>query len=141
MAEFKPTFKVKIPKNLESDVAQDIADEIVQFIIDRSQNGFDKNNKKFKKYSLKYAKNKGVGRSEVDLTMSEDMLEEMKVIAIRDGEIEIGYEDDADVIGQVEGNVLGTYGQKEPVVKGGRNFLGIAKEDLATIIGAYVDAD
>lgn len=138
MAEFKPTFKVKIPKNLESDVKEDIAQEIIEFIIDRSQRGYDKNNKKFPKYSKQYAKAKGVGRSEVDLTLDEDMLDGLKVIAIRNGEIEIGY-DDEDLLGQVEGNVLGTYGQSEPVVKGGRNFLGIAKEDLANIIEAFAD--
>lgn len=112
---------------------------ILSHITTRTLNGFDKNNKKFKKYSKDYAEIKGVGVNDVDLTFSGDMLSELELVGHKAGEITIGYRDPSDELaGKVEGNRSGSYG-KDPDPKKARDFLGIAKDDLDVLIDSYED--
>jgi hypothetical protein len=129
--------KVKIPKELGPEERQLIAQDIIDFIIERSSRGLDKNNKKFKKYTKQYADIKGVGTGEVDLVLSGDMMDELDLISHRSGEILIGYDRDSDINGKVEGNVKGTYGSDEP--KKPRDFLGISEKDLEKILSEYIE--
>jgi len=134
MAKFKPYFEVSIPKDYTPEERRAIAAEIIDYVISRTESGLDKGNRKFQKYSKAYAKEKG--QTNVDLKLSEEMLFEMSLLKTPNGLIRIGYNGDSDVVGKVEGNVLGTYGNDRPVTKG-RNFLGITKSDLRTILKDY----
>ena len=114
-----------------------IADAIVTHIVGRTMAGLDKNDDKFKKYSKKYAESKGVGVSEVDLLLSGEMLTELKPIKVTADGVEVGYKGSKELIGKVEGNILGTYGQSDPIPGKARDFLGIQDSDVDVIISAY----
>lgn len=127
-------FNVTIPRGYSQDKRQAIADRILQYVKDRTLEGKDLNGKKFAKYSPAYAKEKGT--NQVDLFNTGAMLDGLKVLKVASNYISIGY-DDKDLIPQVEGNVLGTYGQADPIPGKARNFLGITEKDLNLILSEF----
>lgn len=129
--------KIKLPKTLKPKERVQIAEVIINHIINRTAAGQDKNNKDFPKYTAKYADEKGVGVGDVDLILSGEMLESIELISHKSGEVVIGYKDPSDELaGKVEGNRIGSYGG-EPNAKKARDFLGIASDDLEVLIDAY----
>lgn len=54
--------------------ARQFIDDAINLIIERTQSGEDINGREFKRYSEDYAKLKGVGRGDVDLTLFGSML-------------------------------------------------------------------
>lgn len=103
--------------------------------------GKDKDGNAFQGYSKGYKKSldfKIAGKSSlVNLTLSKEMLSELDLISTDSESLLIGYDkNDSDLNGKVEGNRLGTYGNKKPVTKP-RDFLGIADEDLKKILKKY----
>lgn len=133
-------FKLKLPDGLSIAEQELVAGEVIEFIKQRSQkDNRDKNNTKLKKYTPEYEsssafKRAGKRKGKVDLTLSEEMMENLKIVKNRRGEVEIGYDGRKNKLnGKVEGNILGTYGQSKPTGKA-RDFLGIAKKDLNKIL-------
>jgi len=146
-----------LPNKYDDDVAEEIAQDIIDFIRRRSEEGLgikpgkygvvsSKDEKEFEKYSESYEKSldfKIAGKSKnVDLTLSGDMLASIEFDKIKQKrsatEILIGVFDD-DVVGRAEGNILGTYGDLDRKNKNkiARNFLGITEDDLAKILRKY----
>lgn len=126
--------KIEIPKFLKPKERELLAESVIEFIRLRTLEGKDKNNRKFAKYSKAYAERKGVSRDSVDLFLSGELLEELKPLSHKSGEIVIGYDKGNDELnGKAEGNILGTYGNSTPVTKG-RDYLGITKKDLSSIV-------
>jgi hypothetical protein len=131
--------KIILPKTLKPKERKQIAEVIINHIINRSAAGLDKNDKKFPKYTAKYADIKGVGVSEVDLILSGEMLESLELVSEKSGEIVIGYKNPSDELaGKVEGNRIGSYGG-EPNSRKARDFLGIDSATLGTLIDSYQD--
>ena len=126
--------KIKIPEHLKPSQREMLGEEIVDFIINRSAAGKDKNGNKFPNYTKSYADKKGVDTDQVDLVLTGDMMDELEVLSHKKGELTIGYQKGADVNDKAEGNILGTYGQDKPNKKKARDFLGISKQDLADIL-------
>lgn len=116
-----------------------IADAIITHIVGRTMAGKDKNDEDFQKYSKKYAQSKGVGVNDVDLLLTGEMLSELKIIRLNADGVEIGYRGKKELVGKVEGNILGTYGQPEPIPGKARDFLGIADDDVDIILSAYLE--
>jgi hypothetical protein len=111
----------------------------VEHIQARTLAGLDKNNEKFEKYTAMYAKEKGVGRGDVDLILDGEMLDSLELVSHKNGELVIGYKDPSDELaGKVEGNRRGTYGQPKPVTKP-RDFLGIDEAELEILVESYQD--
>lgn len=131
-------FNVTIPRGYSEDKRQAIANRILEYVKDRTLSGKDINGKKFPPYNPDYAKEKG--SSTVDLFSSGRMMDGMKVLKVANNYISIGY-DDPDLIPQVEGNVLGTYGQPDPIPNKARNFLGISEKDLNLILSEFPLSD
>lgn len=131
-------FPESVRKKREQNV---IADAILTHIIGRTMAGLDKNNKKFPRYTEKYADIKGVDRSDVDLILTGEMLTELKALRVSNNGVEIGYKGPKELIGKVEGNILGTYGQPEPIPGKKRDFLGIPQNDLDIIVSALREED
>lgn len=131
---------IVIPRNLKPIQREVIAEEIIDFIRDRSFAGLDKDNKKFVRYTEGYAKKKGVNRGDVDLVLEGEMMDELRVISHKPGQILIGYENGTTANAKAEGNITGSYG-KDPDPKKARNFLGISKKDLTNIIMTYTGED
>jgi len=130
---------IRIPKEFSPAVRKEIAKDVIDFIIKRTrEDQLDKNNKKFKAYTKEYALKKGVSRGDVDLTDTSDMLDELIPLDDKPGEIVVGYKKGDPINGKVEGNRIGSYGS-DPNPAKARDFLGITKEDLNTIIEKYKD--
>lgn len=131
----KVSFSVEIPNEYDKKDREAIAQDIIDFIVDRTKKGKDKRNQEFTgEYSAGYAKsidfkNAGKSRSNINLTLSGDMLGNMEVIKNVKGKLEIGYTASNEAAGRAEGNILGTYGNKKQVAPK-RDFLGITKNDL-----------
>ena len=129
---------VPFPESIRNKRQQNqIADAIVTHIVGRTMAGLDKEDKKFARYTKKYANEKGVGTSEVDLLLSGEMLSELKPLRVTADGVEIGYKGSKELVGKVEGNILGTYGQPEPIPGKARDFLGIDDDAVDVIISAY----
>lgn len=133
-SDYKPYFDIEIDRRYKPADREAIAQEIIDFIANRTESGYDADGRKFVKYTKSYAKEKG--QTDVDLTFSAEMLSEINLIQNKAGKIRIGYDRSYDGLGKVEGNILGTYGQSSPVNKG-RNFLGISDKDLRDILSKY----
>lgn len=130
--------KIKLPKSLKPKERVQIAEVILSHITTRTLNGFDKNNKKFKKYTKEYAELKGVGVNDVDLTFDGEMLSELELVSHSPGEIVIGYIDPSDELaGKVEGNRSGLYGKSTN--KKARDFLGMKQSEIDILIDSYQD--
>jgi len=131
---------IPFPESIRNKRQQNqIADAIVTHIVGRTMAGLDKDDKKFAKYTKKYADGKGVGVNEVDLLLSGEMLEKLKALKVTADGVEIGYQGSQKLIGKVEGNILGTYGQPEPIPGKARDFLGIDDDSVDVIIDAYLE--
>lgn len=132
--------EIQIPKTYKPNEREAIAIDVVEFIRERTKRGLDKNNEKFPGYSKSYKKSidfKVAGKSStVNLTLTGDMLDLLDVLNTQSGKIVVGYEKGDEINGKVEGNRLGTYGQSKSTGKK-RDFLGITKKDLKTILEKY----
>ena len=105
--------------------------KVIDFIVNRAQSGQGFKNGRtfsFPEYRDSYAKRKG--QSNVDLTVSEEMLDAMDMLTERKGSITIGYEKGTEENEKAEGNQLGTYGRKNPIPGRARPFLGLPKKEL-----------
>jgi len=133
--------KINIPSDYKPQERKAISTDIVDFIRKRTAKGLDKNNKPFPKYSKSYttsAEFKMAGKSKkVNLEFTGDMMDELEPLKDSKGVITIGYEKGSDLIGRVTGNILGTYGNDKPLRGKKRDFLGISKGDLKTILSRY----
>lgn len=130
--------RLEIPKQLKPVDREQVASEIIDFIIDRSKQGKNKNGRNFPKYTKEYAKFKGVSRDAVDLTLDDEMLNEMQLLSHKSGELLIGYERGSDENAKADGNIRGTYGKPSPIPGKARDFLGISKTQLQRIVREYL---
>lgn len=138
MAEPKLILQINEKYSKEERLA--IATEVIDYIVERTQSNKDYRNAPFKPYSKSYKNStdfKAAGKSsKVDLTLSGDMLDSLKIIKEKRGEIVIGFTDKQEA-GKAEGNIEGTYGQSRQVGPK-RNFLGLSKKDLKeNVLGNY----
>jgi len=128
--------KLSIPKRFGPLERQAIAQEVIDFIINRTKSGKNINGKSFPGYTKEYKVFKG--SSNVDLTLSEEMLNAISLLNHKSGEILIGFDkSDKELNGKAEGNQLGTYGQPTPIKGKARPFLGIKGEDLKNILDQF----
>lgn len=136
-------FSVEVDTRYTASQRKAIAQDIIDFIIDRTSQGKDKNGKSFPRYSDAYRKSmdfKIAGKgSTVNLTLTGEMLFSLKYIESQSfaGRIAIGYDGRASINGKVEGNITGSYGKPNPDPSKARDFLGISDKDLKAILRRY----
>ena len=141
MSQQKTTIKIR--KGYNSKQREVIAQEIIDHIIERSKGGKDKKNNSFPSYSKSYTESKnfsiaGKSKSKVNLTLSDEMLNAIKLLKHSDGEITIGFDKEDDRNNDVaEGNIKGTYGQSTPIRGKKRDFLGITASSKSDIQDQY----
>ena len=140
---YLPKTRITIPKGYDQEERLAIASDIVDFIVKRTQKKrLDKNNKPLKApYSDSYSKSTefkiaGKSKGKVDLTLSGDMLSSIEVVGERSGSITVGFTDEEQGA-KADGNIRGTYGQSRGNSSKARDFLGIHKDDLKTILKKY----
>lgn len=116
----------------------ELADLVIEHIVERTQNGKDKDGKKFPGYSKSYIqsldfKNASKSPSKVDLQLSGDMLAAIALLSESSGNLRIGFKNNTLENDKAEGNILGSYG-REPSAKKARDFLGIEQKKLNELI-------
>ena len=138
-------FKVQISKEYSPIERDAIAQDIIDFVVERTLKGKDKDNKKFTPgYSKEYAESR-VGQvagkrkgATPNLRLSGDMLETLgEHISHKPGQILIGFKNGSEENAKADGNVRGTYGQSTENKKLSRDFMGISNKDLKEILKSY----
>lgn len=138
--------KINIRKDLGKLERESVGLEIIEHIKNRTAKGLDKSGNPWKgkagQYSKSYKKSldyKIAGKSGlVNLELSSEMLNSMKILSHKRGEVVIGYDkNDSELNAKVEGNRLGTYGQSKPIRGKKRDFLGIERSKLVDIQNKY----
>lgn len=116
----------------------ELADLIVEYIVQRSQDGKSKYNRPFPGggYSKSYSesldfKNAGKSRDRVNLTLTGDMLAALDMLNHKKGAITVGFEKGAEENGRAEGLITGKYGKN---IGPKRDFLGITKKKLRELV-------
>lgn len=135
-------FSVEVPNDLKPEQRVELADLIIEHIVDRTDRGIDKDGKKFPKYSKSYIKsldfqNAGKSKSKVNLQLSGDMLAAIKLLSHQNGKLTIGFDKNTEENDKAEGNILGSYGG-DPNPSKARDFLGLSSSKLRELI-RYVD--
>jgi phage gpG-like protein len=137
-------FTVEIPKKIGPGDREVLADEIMDYIRDRvTKKNLDKKNDPLPGYSDAYAKSlnfkiAGKSKSDVNLTLSGDMLGALTLLSHSPGKLLIGFENGSNENAKADGNIRGTYGKSKPVGPK-RDFLGLTREDLDRILTKFVD--
>jgi hypothetical protein len=130
--------KIKLPTPItDLDKREELADLIIERIVERTDQGKDKDGNAFAKYSKAYKdsldfKNAGKG-STPNLQLSGDMLAAIKVLESTKNYITVGFEKGSTENGKADGNIRGTYGNPSPVGPK-RDFLGISEKDLVKFV-------
>lgn len=145
MATKHQYFDIQIPKGLSAADRETIADDIMDFIRDRTKDGKSWRNRDFAGYSEAYTKSlnfkiAGKSKRDVNLTQSGDTLGALTMLDHSDGKIRIGFEKGSKENGIADGNIRGTYGHSKPVGPK-RDFLGITKGDLSRILDKFTVED
>jgi hypothetical protein len=138
-------FEIEIPEHLKPDQRLELADLIIERIVDRTQSGIDRFGRDFPGYSKEYIKsldfsNAGKRAGRVDLQLSGDMLAAIELLNHKRGVLKIGFQRGTEENAKAEGNILGTYGRPEPIRGKKRDFLGITKSELKSIL-SLIDGD
>lgn len=136
--------EIKLPKTLTKQERLEVADLVIERIVDRTLKGKDKDGNPFAGYSDEYIKsldfkNAGKSKSKVDLTLSGDMLAALTILKEQEGKIKVGFEKNSKENGKADGNIRGTYGKSRANKDKARPFLGISKEELKDILDLVVD--
>lgn len=135
--------KIPIRKKFKPQERELIAQEVIDYIVNRTKSGKDKKENPFPGYSKSYIQSDdfkiaGKSRSRVDLTLTSEMLDSLKLLSHKPGELTIGYDkSDSKLNGKVEGNIKGTYGNPTPLRGKKRDFLGITAKKKAQIQDQY----
>lgn len=144
MPRQNPTqFKIKLSTKYSSSEREAIAEDVLEYIRDRSAKGKGPGNKKWPgSYSTSYSKSldfkiAGKSKNKIDQTLLGDMLTELELVSEDNGEIIIGYSDENDQQGKAEGNILGTYGQSSPIRGKARDFIKLDKDEIEKILKKY----
>lgn len=124
-------------KKISNKITEVIAEDIIDFIIERTKSGKGKDGERFPGYSAEYKKSlefKIAGKTnKVDLTLSGEMLDSIEIIEAKNGKIKFGYSSSNPMAGRAEGNMIGSYGGKPNPGKE-RRFLEISQKELSRIV-------
>lgn len=136
----KPWVKTEIllPKDYDDEDAQTVAEEILNFIVERTKKGYGSDGEKFPGYSPSYKASDvfklGGKSSKVDLTLSGEMLDSLEILQAKRGKIVIGFAKGSDMNGRADGNCRGSYGTSKDDPSKARNFMELSGKELSKII-------
>jgi hypothetical protein len=119
---------ISIPFEYSATKRKLIGEDVVNFIVKRTQSGIDVNGNLFAGYSKNYEKS-----GTVDLTISEQMLSNLKLLSHGPGFIRIGF--DSSRANNKAGWIQAPRGQKADTPA--RTFVGISQSDLNFILANY----
>jgi hypothetical protein len=131
--------RIQLPTSLSPAEQAEAGDLIVERIVERTDQGKDKDGNRFAAYSTSYKesldfKNAGKSGSKVDLQLSGDMLAALRVLKSTRNWIEVGFDRGTEENAKADGNIRGTYGKPTTIKGKARDFLGISETELNKII-------
>lgn len=119
------------------DEARAFAQEAIERIIERSQSGIDRNGNRFRSYTEDYADEKGVSRSDVDMTLLGDML--LSIGSSVNGD-RVKIEIPASEAPKAYGHITGFKGHPTiPQGKYKRDFFGLTRDEAEQIADSIKD--
>jgi phage gpG-like protein len=136
---------VKIPKAYNEAERKAIAQDLIDYIAQRTQDGKGKGGQEWSGSASKYSKSyrdslafQVAGKGDtVDLTLTGDMLSSLELIADDDGALVVGIPEGSSEAGKAEGNIRGSYGQSTGNRSKARDFLALTKEEIKAILENY----
>jgi hypothetical protein len=134
--------EILLPSDYSADDAQTVAEEILNYIIERTKDGKGVDNTpwvgKAGEYedSYKNSLEFKIARKtdKVNLSLSGEMLDSLEILQAKKGKIVIGYQRGSEMNGRAEGNILGTYGSDVPNPSKARNFMELSNNELSKIL-------
>lgn len=134
--------RIDIPSGLNEDQRIELGRRIIEEVQTRTSKGIDKTGKAFPAYSKEYKASvdfKNAGKSsKVNLESTGDMLAELEVLNVGATSILIGYETGDSLAGQVEGNTIGSFGQKSGNPRKARDFIGLPQKTVKLLVEEVV---
>lgn len=135
---------IPLPKSVSKENRLTIADLIIERIVERTSEGLDKKGNPFPGYSKSYInsldfQNAGKSAGDINLQLSGDMLAALTILKDGPNKIRIGFEKGSDENARADGNIRGTYGKDRGSKKKARDFLGIDRDELKSIIDLVVN--
>ena len=133
---------IKISKKYTATQRKAIAQEVLDYIRDRSADGMGPGNAKWPgKYSKEYKNSldyKIAGKSGViNQELSGEMLYTMKQLNNKSGEIKYGFNKNMSAAGKAEGNIRGSYGKKRGSKAKARDFLTLTSDEMKVILNKF----
>lgn len=127
-------------RNVSEDEKQRFVSEAVNRIIQRTQDGKSIDNKNFIRYTKDYAKEKGVSRSSVDLTLFGDMLLSINSENQRRNVVKLQIDESQQAI---KAYAHSTGYEGHPHIKNGpkRDFFGLSDEEAQSIADSVKRGD
>lgn len=133
--------RIQIPVSYGPSERVAIAQDVIDFIRQRTEAGKDRFGDSFPGYSKAYKGSlefKIAGKSShVNLRLSGDMMTALGILGENPGEIKIGFDKGSDENARADGNIRGTYGTKIEDASKARDFLGVTKTELKQILRQY----
>lgn len=136
-------FKINLSKKYKEDEKEAIAEDILDYIRERSAKGKGPGNSKWPgNYSNLYVKSldfKIAGKSKgiINQSLSGDMLTELEVVDIQHDSITIGYNEGNPAKYKAEGNIIGSYGKSSGRKKYARDFIKLTSNEIKKILKNY----
>lgn len=133
---------IKVSKKYNAEQRRAIAAEIVDHIKERTKAGKGKGGQSWTppadKYSKEYKESLDfkfkADKSKVNLTLTGDMLDSIKLLGNKEGEITIGIPKSDIDYGKAEGNIRGSYGKSRGSSSKARDFMSISGEEKRDIL-------
>lgn len=138
MATKHQKVRIKIPDGYTRADVEAIADDLIDVMVEKAKDGkgiYGKRRKKFPAYTKEYKKRKG--SSFVDLTLHDEMLNDIDVLKVGPKTIDIGFENGTKQNAKADGNIRGTYGKSRANSAKARPFLGVTDAELKKILAKY----
>ena len=122
-----------------------IAQDVIDYIVDRTKAGKGPGNKNWSgkagQYSDAYKKSlpfRASGKSSaVNLKLSGDMLSALTILNETSGKVVVGFENGTTENGKADGNIRGTYGTSKENSAKARPFLDLTNAELKKILANY----
>lgn len=132
MSEPQKKSRINIPRDLSEEERNLLADKVVNLIKERTDKNKDINGSKFAPYSKSYVeskdfKNAGKSKSDVNLRLSNEMMDSIQLIDQGPGYITVGFESGTDANDKAVWQERSDNGVS-------RKFVGINDKDLARLL-------
>lgn len=135
MSEAQRVALIRVPNDWNAFEREQFAKQAINKILERTDQGLDINGNKFASYSDSYAssldfKNAGKSKGEVNLRLTNEMMDSLGLISHGPGEIYLGYRQGTAANDKAAWNEASDNGPS-------RKFLGIAERDLNQMVSAF----